>query len=105
MIFHKPCGGKSFGDTELYPYLCKKKEEMEKMKVNKLECRFPALFKVMWWATVVWVVVSVSNYFGHWLLPEKLDGFGAGILFMFAISSAICFNACCLDMVALWNNR
>lgn len=37
---------------------------MEKVKVDKLEYRFPTLFKVMWLVIVVWMVVDIANYFG-----------------------------------------
>ena len=63
---------------------------MEKVKVDKLECRFAALFQVMWLSTIVWILVGVANYFGHWLLPDKLDGFGMSILFLFGVSIFIC---------------
>ena len=32
---------------------------MGKVEVNKLECRYPAIFKVMWLAVVVWMVVGI----------------------------------------------
>ena len=65
---------------------------MEKVKLDKVECRYPTLFKVMWVATVVWIVVGVANCMGHWLMPDKLDGFGMSILFMFVISIIVCFR-------------
>lgn len=72
---------------------------MEKIKVEKLECRYPALFKVMWLSTVVWIVVGVVNYFGHWLLPDKLDGFGMSVLSLFTISIFICFGKSIMKIV------
>lgn len=65
---------------------------MKKVKVNKLECRFPSLFKVMWFAIVVWMVVAIANYFGRWLLPDKLDGFGMSVLFLFGVTMICCFR-------------
>lgn len=64
---------------------------MERVKVEKVECRFPTLFKVMWLSTVVWIIVGVANYIGHWLMQDKLDGFGMSILFMFSIAIIVCF--------------
>lgn len=65
---------------------------MERIRVDKLACHYPALFKVMWIATAVWIVVIIVNYFGHWLAPDKLDGFGMSVLFLFAISLFVCFG-------------
>ena len=65
---------------------------MERAKVDKLVCHYPALFKVLWMATIVWMVVGIANYFGHWLIPGKLDGFWMSVLFLFAISVFICFG-------------
>ena len=73
---------------------------MEKVKIDKMECRYPTLFKVMWCATVVWLAVSVVNYFGHWLLPEKLDGFGMSIIFLFALAILFCFRKGVLNLVS-----
>ena len=73
---------------------------MEKVKVDKLECRFAALFKVMWLSTIVWILVGVANYFGHWLLPDKLDGFGMSILFLFGVSIFICFGKGIVNLVS-----
>ena len=56
-----------------------------------MECRFPTLFKVMWMATVVWMLMSIANLWGHWLMQDKLDGFGMSILFVFAIAICLCF--------------
>ena len=53
---------------------------MEKVKIDKMECRFPTLFKVMWMATVVWMLMSIVNLWGDWLMQDKLDGFGMSIL-------------------------
>ena len=64
---------------------------MDKNRVEKLECRFPILFKVMWLSTVVWIAVSVVNSFGHWLISGKLEGFGMSILLMFSIVIIVCF--------------
>ncbi len=64
---------------------------MERVEVDKVECRFPSLFKVMWLSTVVWIIVEMANYFGHWLMPDKLDGFGISILFMFGITIIVCW--------------
>ena len=64
---------------------------MEKVKVDKLECRFPTLLKVMWLSTVLWIIVEVANYYGHWLMQDKLDGFGMSILFMFSFTIIVCF--------------
>ena len=64
---------------------------MEKVKIDKMECRFPTLFKVMWMATVVWMLMSIVNIWGDWLMQDKLDGFGMSILFVFAIAICLCF--------------
>ena len=64
---------------------------MEKVKINKMECRFPTLFKVMWMATVLWMLISIANLWGQWLMQDKLDGFGMSILFVFAITIIVCF--------------
>lgn len=64
---------------------------MGKVKIDKMECRFPTLFKVMWIATVVWMLISIANTWGHWLMQDKLDGFGMSILFVFAITICVCF--------------
>ncbi|MBQ8158108.1 MAG: hypothetical protein IJ081_03720 [Prevotella sp.] len=73
---------------------------MEKVKLDKVECRYPALFKVMWLSTMVWIIVGVANYFGHWLLPGKLDEFGISILFLFGISIFCCFGKGLLSLVS-----
>lgn len=64
---------------------------MERVEVNKLKCRYPTLFKMMFFATGVWLLISIANSFGHWLLPERLDHFGMNILELFAIASVVCF--------------
>lgn len=64
---------------------------MERVEVNKLKCRYPTWFKVMFFATGVWLLVSIANSFGHWLLQERLDHYGMNILELFAISSVVCF--------------
>ena len=64
---------------------------MGKVKIDKMECRFPTLFKVMWIATIVWMLISIANTWGHWLMQDKLDGFGMSILFVFAITICVCF--------------
>ena len=64
---------------------------MGKVKVEKVECRFPTLFKLMWLSTVLWIIVEVANYYGHWLMQDKLDGFGMSILLMFGITIIVCF--------------
>ena len=73
---------------------------MYKVKLDKMECRYPALFKVMWLSTIVWIIVGIANYFGHWLLPDKLDGFGMSILFLFGISIFCCFGKGFLSLVS-----
>lgn len=73
---------------------------MEKVKVDKLESCYAALFKVMWLSTIVWILVGVANNFGHWLLPDKLDGFGMSILFLFGVSIAICFGKGIVNLVS-----
>ena len=71
---------------------------MGKVELNKLECRYPALFKVMWFAIVVWMVVGIANYFGHWLSPDKLDGFGMSVLFLFGVTMICCFGKGLLNL-------
>ena len=64
---------------------------MNKVEINELECRYPLLFKVMWISTVMWIVMSIANYFGNWLLPDRLDSIGVGLLFLFGVSIVKCF--------------
>jgi hypothetical protein len=64
---------------------------MEKVKIDKMDCRFPTLFMVMWIATVLWMLISIANLWGHWLMQDKLDGFGLSILCVFAITIIVCF--------------
>lgn len=71
---------------------------MNKECVNKLECRFPTLFKVMWISVVLWLLVSIANYFGHWFIQSRLDSFGMGVIFMFAASLLICFGVAILKL-------
>ena len=65
---------------------------MERIRVDKLDCHFPILFKIGWIATVIWMVVGIANYFGHWLEPYSLDEFGKSFLFFFTISILICYG-------------
>ena len=44
---------------------------MQKVRVDKLECRCPVFFRIMWWTTLVWLVASVLNYLMDWL-PRRL---------------------------------
>ena len=73
---------------------------MEKVKLDKLECHYPSLFKVMWLAIVVWMGVGIANYFGHWLLPDKLDGFGMSVLFLFGVTMISCFWKGLLSLIS-----
>ena len=73
---------------------------MEKVIVNKLECRYPALFKVMWLAILVWMFVGIANCFGHWLSPDKLDGFGMSVLFLFGVTAICCFGKGLLNLIS-----
>ena len=73
---------------------------MGKVKLDKLECHYPSLFKVMWLAIVVWMAVSIANYFGHWLLPDKLDGFGMSVLFLFGVTMICCFGKGLLNLIS-----
>ena len=36
---------------------------MKKRKIEKLECRYPTLFKIMWLSTIIWFVIGIANYF------------------------------------------
>ena len=58
---------------------------MEKIEVNKLECRFPIFFKVIWWATLVWLVAAIVDYFGQYFPLSMIDQLGYGILICFGI--------------------
>lgn len=58
---------------------------MEKVRVDKLECRCPVFFKIMWWTTLVWLVASVLNYLMDWLPVYVSDIFGYPIFFCFGI--------------------
>lgn len=73
---------------------------MEKVKIDKLECRYPTLFKVIWLSTIIWFVVGIANYFGQWLVQDKLDGFGESILLLFGISLFFCFGKGILDLLS-----
>ena len=57
---------------------------MEKVKIDKMECRFPILFKAMWVVTIEWLIISIVNYYGQWLLQDRL--------FLFAVSIGACFR-------------
>lgn len=72
---------------------------MNRECVNKLECRYPTLFKAMWISVVLWLIMSIANYFGHWLLQWKLDDFGMGIIIMFAVSLIICFGGAMMNLL------
>lgn len=52
---------------------------MERVKIDKMECRFPVLFKAMWVITIEWLIISITNYYGQWLLQNRLDGVGIEI--------------------------
>ena len=58
---------------------------MEKVRVDKLECRCPVFFRIMWWTTLVWLVASVLNYLIDWLPVYVSDIFGYPIIFCFGI--------------------
>ena len=58
---------------------------MVKVRVDKLECRCPVFFRIMWWTTLVWLVASVLNYLMGWLPVYVSDLLGYPILFCFAI--------------------
>lgn len=73
---------------------------MEKRKIEKLECRYPTLFKIMWLSTIIWFVIGIANYFGHWLVQDKLDGFGESILLLFGISLFFCFGKGLLNLLS-----
>ena len=73
---------------------------MEKVKIDKMECRFPILFKAMWVITIEWLTISIANYYGQWLLQNRLDGVGICILFLFAVSIVACFRKGFLNMVS-----
>ena len=73
---------------------------MGKVKVNKLECRYPILFKCMWFSTAVWMIVAIVNCFGHWITPYILDRIGMSILLLFAISILACFGKGIVKLVS-----
>ena len=58
---------------------------MEKVRVDKMECRCPVFFRIMWWTTLVWLVASVLNYLMDWLPVYVSDIFGCSIIFIFGI--------------------
>ena len=72
---------------------------MSKECVNKLECYFPTFFKLMWLSIVIWLLVSVSNCFGHWLLQDKLDSYGISIIFMFVVSLFVCYGRSVIKLI------
>ena len=73
---------------------------MERVKIDKMECRFPVLFKAMWVITIEWLIISIANYYGQWLLQNRLDGVGICILFLFAATIVLCFRKGFLNMVS-----
>lgn len=78
---------------------------MEKVKIDKMECRFPILFKAMWVVTIEWLIISIVNYYGQWLLQDRLDGVGICILALFAASIVFCFKKGFLKMVSQHGNQ
>ena len=78
---------------------------MERVKIDKMECRFPILFKAMWVVTIEWLIICIANYYGQWLLQDRLDGVGICILFLFAASNAFCFRKGYLNMVSQHGNQ
>ena len=78
---------------------------MERLKIDKMECRFPILFKAMWVVTIEWLIISIVNYYGQWLLQDRLDGVGICILFLFAASIAFCFRKGFLNIVSQHGNQ
>lgn len=73
---------------------------MEKVKIDKMECRFPILFKAMWVVTIEWLMISIANYYGQWLLQNRLDGVGICILLLLAATIVFCFRKGFLNMVS-----
>ena len=71
---------------------------MEKVKIDKMECRFPILFKAMWVITIEWLIISIVNYYGQWLLQDRLDGVGICILLLLAATIVFCFRKGFLNM-------
>ena len=67
--------------------------------MDKLECLFPTLFKVMWLSTVVWMVIGIANCFGNWLIPGKLDEVGITILLIFTVSIVLGFRKGLLKLI------
>ena len=65
---------------------------MEKVKIDKLECRFPTLFKVMWTLILGWLLASMLNCIVPWVAWYKLDGFGANVIFLFVVCLMVCFG-------------
>ena len=78
---------------------------MEKVKIDKMECRFPILFKAMWVVTIEWLIISIVNYNGQWLLQDRLDGVGICILFLFSVSIGTCFRKGFLNIVSQLGNQ
>lgn len=78
---------------------------MEKVKIDKMECHFPILFKAMWVVTIEWLIISIANYYGQWLLQNRLDGVGICILALFAASIVFCFRKGLLKMVSQHGNQ
>lgn len=59
--------------------------EIKKVRVDKLECRCPVFFRIMWWTMLVWLVASVLNYLMDWVPVYVSDIFGCSIIFIFGI--------------------
>lgn len=78
---------------------------MEKVKIDKMECRFPILFKAMWVVTIEWLIICIANYYGQWLLQNRLDGVGICILALFAASIVFCFRKGLSKMVSQHGNQ
>ena len=78
---------------------------MEKVNIDKMECRFPILFKAMWVVTIEWLIICIANYYGQWLLQNRLDGVGMCILVLFATSIAFCLRKGFLNIVSQHGNQ
>ena len=72
---------------------------MEKVRIDKLECRHPRFFKTMWFATLLWLVASVVNFFIRWCPIWQLDFLGYWIIFLFGISLFVSFGRSLLNKV------
>lgn len=43
-------------------------ESRSKQRVDKLECHYSMMFRVMWLSTAIWIIIGIANYVS---IPER----------------------------------